>query len=95
MHLAAYHFDGDIDALQAGYDRVMTRFAGEVLLNVSVARSGGITVYDVCPTVADFEAFSTSEEFHAALAEAGLPKPRIEALGDIRATHGSAVVQPA
>jgi hypothetical protein len=95
MHLAAYHFDGDIDALQAGYDRVMTRFSGEVMLNLSVARAGGITVYDVCPTVADFEAFSTSDEFSSALAEAGLPKPRIESLGDIRATHGSAVVQPA
>lgn len=93
MHLAAYHFDGDQDQLEDAYERMMASFpSDDVILNVNVRRTGGITVYDMCPTDADFESFSTSEEFAAAVKAAGLPTPRIESVGEVRATYGSTLV---
>jgi hypothetical protein len=56
-------------------------------LHVCIQREDGVTVYDSCPSHADFVAFSTSTEFAAAVAAAGLPAPRIEALGEVYDTH--------
>lgn len=93
MHLAAYHFDGDPELLQAGYEHMIATLpAGEVLLNLSVARPDGITVYDACPSVDDFVSFSASDDFSSALTAAGLPMPRIESLGEVRGAHGTAIV---
>ena len=87
-HFAAYHFDGDRDELLAGYDRLLATYPPEILdLNVCVVREGGISVYDSCPSREVFEEFSQSPEFAQALAAAGLPEVRIEALGEIHATH--------
>jgi hypothetical protein len=43
----------------------------------------GITVHDACPSRADFDGFTSGEEFRAALSRAGLPFPRIEPVGEI------------
>ncbi|WP_426573863.1 hypothetical protein [Aquihabitans sp. McL0605] len=91
MHLATYDFDGDPYALQAGYERLVAAFDDEVILNLCVSRPDGITVYDACPTLADFEAFSTSDAFAQALAAAGLPEPRTTSLGTVTAVHGTMV----
>lgn len=89
MYLAAYHFNGEPDQLQAGYDRMISAFPPDaVLLNLCVTRSDGITVFDTCPSLADFESFSASDEFASALTAAGLPTPRIESLGDVHGLHG-------
>ena len=95
MHLTAYHFDGDPDALKSGYDELTASFPPDaVLLNLCVVTSDGLTVIDACPTKADFEAFSTSVEFRDALVAAGLPTPRIEPLGPVLARHGTALAAP-
>src|SRR5689334_5544136 len=74
--LSAYDFDGDPDALLAGYDKLLASFPPETLiLNVCIQRDGGITVYDTCPDRPTFEAFSTSDDFANALSGAGLPAP--------------------
>jgi hypothetical protein len=88
VFLAAFHFDGAATDLLHGYDRVMKAYPPDSLdLHVCIQREGGITVYDACPTRADFVSFSTGTEFAAAVAAAGLPKPRIEELGDIYAAR--------
>jgi hypothetical protein len=89
MHLTNYHFDGDPKALEAGYQRMMAAFpTDELLLNICIAREGGITVVDTCTTREDAEAFAAGDTFAGALADAGLPTPRVEPVGDIRAVYG-------
>ncbi len=96
MHIASYRFDGDPDDLQARYDKMLAGFPpGMILLNLCVRRDDGITIIDACPTVADFEAFSTGEEFAAALASVGLPTPQIDLHGSAVATGGFLVAAPA
>lgn len=93
MFLSAYHFDGDPAALAAAHDRLYQRFPPESLdLHVCVLVEGGITVFDACPSREVFAAFSQGAEFRQALAEAGLPQPRLEPLGevhDVRVRDGS------
>ena len=89
--LGSYEFDGDPDELIAGYDRLTAQFPEDViLLQTVIRRDGGITVYDACPDQPTFADFSTSEMFAKALAEAGLPEPRVTQLGEIH----KAVLQP-
>jgi hypothetical protein len=84
MFLGAFQLDGDPQALLSGYERLMETYPPNGLdLHVCVRRDRGITVYDACPTRADFEAFTTSSEFRTALAAAGLPEPRIDGLGEV------------
>jgi len=45
------------------------------------------TVLDACPDLATHQAFVTSPEFQGALAQAGLPAPRIEILGEVHFAH--------
>ena len=84
MFLSAYHFHGDPVALAAAHDRLYQRFPPESLdLHICVLVEGGITVFDACPSRKVFAAFSQSAEFRHALAEAGLPQPRLEPLGEV------------
>jgi hypothetical protein len=84
MFLGSFRLDGDPQALLSGYERLMETYPPDSLdLHVCVQRADGITIYDACPTRADFDAFTTSSEFRTALAAAGLPEPRIDALGEV------------
>jgi len=84
MFLSAYHFHGDPAALAAAHDRLCQRFPPESLdLHVCVLVEDGITVFDACPSREVFAGFSQSPGFRQALAEAGLPQPRLEPLGEL------------
>lgn len=84
MYLTAYRFAGDPAELLRGHDRLLAAIPAEnVDLHLVVVGDAGITVLDACPSRAVFEEFSTSPGFRAALADAGLPAPRIEPLGDV------------
>ena len=85
MFLSAYHIDGPTDELLPAYRRLKVSFPPERLeLHVCITREGGITVYDACRSRAEFEEFHRSPEFLAALADAGLPVPRVEPLGEVQ-----------
>ncbi len=91
MHLSAYHFDGDPARLAVAHDEMTAKFPPEALpLHICVRTADGILVLDACPTRGDAEAFQQSAEFAAALAEVGLPTPRVESLGEISSTMGVA-----
>ena len=84
MFLSAYHFHGDPTTLAAAHDRLYQRFPPESLhLHVCVLVAGGITVLNACPSREVFSVFSQSAEFREALAETGLPQPRLEPLGEV------------
>jgi hypothetical protein len=84
VFLAAFHLDGAATDLLPAYDRLMKAYPPDSLdLHICIQREGGVTVYDACPSRADFVAFSTGPEFTAAIAAAGLPRPRIEELGEV------------
>lgn len=86
MHLGIYRFEGEPDALLAGYERLLGVIpTGQLLLHVCVQRPGAIEVYDACPSREAFEAFAASPEFRDALCGAGLPQPSVTRLGDARA----------
>jgi len=87
MFLGAFHFDGDLDTIVRGYARLLAAYPPDSLLHVAIDRANGITVYDACPSRADFDAFTSGEGFRAAVASAGLPFPRIEPLGEVRTTR--------
>ena len=88
MYLGTYRFDGDPDELLAAYDRMMAGFPTDALLvHLCVRRRDGITIIDTCPSAADFRSFTTSPEFHAALAAAGLPAPEIDEMGPVHHAH--------
>jgi hypothetical protein len=93
MFLSAYHFDGEPTRLLGAYDRLRQGFPpGAIQLQLCVRTSGGLTVYDACPSREVFERFNQSGEFRGALVAAGLPAPRIEPLGEVhQATVGAAV----
>ena len=89
--LGAYEFDGDPDELIAGYDRLAAQLPeGLILLQTVIRRDGGITIYDACPDQATFADFSASEGFAKAVADAGLPEPRVTQLGEVH----RAILQP-
>ncbi len=92
MYLTAYHFAGNPADLTRGHDRLLSAIPAEnVDLHIVVVAEHGITVLDACPSRAVFEEFSTSLAFHSAVADAGLPSPIIEPLGDV----AGAIVRPA
>jgi len=89
MPLSAYHFTGEPAALARAHDEMTARFPRDALvLHLCVTTGEGIVVLDGCPTAADAAAFQQSPEFAAALAQAGLPAPRIESVGEIWSTMG-------
>jgi hypothetical protein len=84
MFLSAYRFQGEPTALQAAQVRLLALIpASHLHLHASLPHSGGLDIYDCCPSREVFESFSSSPGFAAALAQAGLPPPRIEPLGDL------------
>jgi hypothetical protein len=88
MYMGSYRFDGEPDRLLAAYDRLMDSFPPDALLvHVCVRRTDGITIFDSCPSAADFRSFSTSPEFKGALAAAGLPDPVVDQIGELHLAH--------
>ncbi len=88
MFLGAYHFDGDPEVLLVAYGRLMQRLPPDASdLHVCVERPDGITVFDACPSREIFAGFSSGPDFRAAVDAAGLPAPRVEALGAVRAAR--------
>ena len=88
MFLSAYHFAGDPAELAAAHDRLYQQFPPESLdLHVCVRTAEGIAVFDACPSRAVFDEFSQSAEFRAALADAGLPQPRLEPIGEVHSAR--------
>jgi hypothetical protein len=84
MFLGAYHFDGHADELLPAFHRLLDGFPpGAVQLLLCVGTASGLTVFDTCPSRAEFEAFSGGDTLRAALAAAGLPRPRVEPIGDL------------
>ena len=84
MYLGSYEFAGDAGELLAAYDRLVASFPpGVVQLNLCIAAEHGVTVFDACPSRADFDGFSSSAEFRGALAQAGLPDPKVQPLGEV------------
>lgn len=76
MYLGIYEIEGDPEQLLAAYDRVMAGMPQQPMeFHACAIREHGITIYDACPTKEDFEKFSTSAEYRAALEAAGLPEP--------------------
>lgn len=87
MYLGSYTFTGDPAALTDGYDKLRAGFPPDaILFHAAVVVDNGLLVIDACPSKADFEAFSTSPEFAAALDAAGLPRPVVAQYGEVHAT---------
>ncbi|GAA1186357.1 hypothetical protein [Pseudonocardia alaniniphila] len=85
MFLGAYHFDGHADDLLPAYHRLLEGLPpGAVQLQLCVGTERGLTVFDTCPSRAEFAAFSGGDALRAALAAAGLPQPRVEQVGDVQ-----------
>lgn len=95
MFLSMYHFDGDPAVLVPAYDRFMAASypADNLLPHVCVVGDGALTIYDACPSREVFENFSQSEQFLAAIAAAGLPRPRITAGGEVHSARTSDAVR--
>jgi hypothetical protein len=88
MFLGAYHFDGPPGELVPAYGRLMDSFPPDTLdLHVCIVRETGLTVLDACPSAATFTEFSASIEFAGAVRAAGLPMPRVEAMGDVHSAR--------
>jgi hypothetical protein len=95
MFLGAYHFDGEHDTLLASYNKLVDGFPPDAFdLHACLVTPRGITVLDACPSRDVFERFSVSDEFLGAVRDAGLPRPRVEPLGDVERAivHGDTVV---
>jgi hypothetical protein len=88
MILSAYHFQGDALSLMDCHRRMMELFPPTGLdLHIAVTHEQGLTVYDSCPDLATQRAFLASPEFAGALAQVGLPTPRVEVLGEVHFAH--------
>jgi hypothetical protein len=80
--------DGDPGELLPAYQRMLDKFGLEALdVHLCITRDGGLTVFDACPTKQIYEEFTRSETFLGAIAEAGLPEPRVSGLGDVQVAH--------
>jgi len=78
VHLGIYRFQGEHEELLPAYDRMAAGLPpGNTQWHLCAVEPDGIVVYDTCPSEAVFRAFSTSPEFLAAVAAAGLPQPEI------------------
>jgi hypothetical protein len=84
MFLSAYRFQGEPTALQAAQARLLELIpASNLHLHAGVLHPGGLDIYDCCPSRQVFDSFASSPGFATALAQAGLPRPGIEPLGDL------------
>src|SRR5437867_9700181 len=88
MFLGVFQFEGELADLLPAYERLMQTYPPDGLdLHICVRRDRGIWVYDACPSRSDFEGFTGSSEFRTAVAEAGLPMPRIQPIGEVHAAR--------
>jgi hypothetical protein len=95
LYLGAAHFDGDPGELLPAYRRMLEKFGlGNLDVHLCIISEGGLTVFDACPTREIYEEFTTSETFLGAIAEAGLPAPRVSGLGDIQVAHVRQEIRP-
>jgi hypothetical protein len=89
---------GDADAgIRERLDEEINAYnaaASNLDVHLRIVRVDGLTVFDACPTKADYEQFTGSDMFRDAVAAAGLPAPRIEGLGDVRVAHLSKEIRP-
>ena len=84
MFLGAYHYSGVRTDLLAGYYRLSSAVPASSLdLHVCVRTPSGLVVLDACPSAEAFASFSVGAEFVRLNAAAGLPRPRIEPLGEV------------
>ncbi|MEV4316543.1 hypothetical protein [Actinocrispum sp. NPDC049592] len=87
MYLTAYHFAGDPQRILAGYETMMKDFPVESLqLHLSVVTFHGLSVFDGCPSYDEAVEFAQSDGFLKAIADAGLPSPRVEHLGEVHSS---------
>src|SRR6201989_36498 len=87
-YLGAGHFDGAPRALLPAHERMLERFGLDALdVHLCITTDAGLTVFDACPTREIYEEFTRSETFLGAIAEAGLPAPRVSGLGDVQVAH--------
>ena len=78
MHASIWKFMGDPDDLTRRYDALVAEMPSEqFIVNLCLRADDGISVVDICPDQASFEAFSTGSEFRDALDRHGLPAPEI------------------
>jgi hypothetical protein len=95
MYLGAVHFDGDPGELLPAYQRMLEKFGLEALdVHLCISTDDGLTVFDACPTKEIYEEFTRSETFLGAIAEAGLPAPRVSGLGAIQVAHVRQAIGP-
>ena len=95
MYLGAAYFDGDPGELLPAYQRMLEKFGLDALdVHLCITTDAGLTVFDACPTRETYEEFTRSETFLGAIAEAGLPAPRVSGLGDIQVAHVRQTVRP-
>ena len=95
MYLGAVYFDGDPGELLPAYQRMLEKFGLESLdVHLCITTDAGLTVFDACPTREIYEEFTRSETFLGAIAEAGLPEPRVSGLGNIQVAHVRQAIRP-
>jgi hypothetical protein len=56
-------------------------------LHLCITGKNGLTMLDACPTKAIYEQFTKRDTFLCAVAEAGLPAPRIDGPGDVQVAY--------
>jgi hypothetical protein len=94
MFIGTYRFTGDPTELAAIYDRFMTQFPDDQLLvHICVRTDDGLVIFDTCPSRAEFVAFSTDPSVLAAWAEAGMPAPQVEEVGEVHAAKAPALIR--
>ncbi|MFF2345849.1 hypothetical protein [Pseudarthrobacter sp. NPDC058119] len=85
MYLGMYSFRGDPAELLAGHDRLLALLPqGQLDLHLCVQTKDGIAVLDTCPDREIFDRFSGSRAFQELVASAGLPRPEIQHVGDVK-----------
>jgi hypothetical protein len=95
MYLGAVRFDGNPGELLRAYQRMLEKFGLDNLdVHLYITRDGGLTVFDACPTKEIYEEFIRSETLLSAIAEAGLPEPRVSGLGDVQVAQVRQAIRP-
>lgn len=85
MYLGMYSFRGDTAELLAGHDRMLALLPeGQLDLHLCVETEDGIAVLDTCPNREVFDRFSRGRAFQEVVAAAGLPRPEIQPLGEVK-----------
>jgi hypothetical protein len=76
MHASIWKFTGDPDDLAQRYDALIAELpTNEFIAHLCLRAPDGLVVFDVCPTQAAFEAFSTGPNFREARRRHGIPDP--------------------